>query len=163
MFSSSFDSAVLAKHWDIVISNPPYVSPRAFDTIISPSVRKFEPKLALVPDLIHLGPSTIKPSRDVDVGDAFYSRLLEVAARAGTQIAIFEISDMEQAKRIVAKAMATGKCQYMVIWRDQPDQKSAQSQTVEVLGRRVPIMGEGHARSVVFYKESASEWILSTP
>lgn len=35
--------------WDILISNPPYISPSAYWKTTTRAVRKFEPKLALVP------------------------------------------------------------------------------------------------------------------
>ena len=158
VFSTSFESSVLAKDWDIIISNPPYVSPKAFDTITSPSVRKFEPKLALVPNEVHLGPLAIETSRDEAIGDTFYSRLLEVTAISGAQAALFEVGDMEQAKRVVAKVLGMEESKHMEIWRDQPDQPNEQGKTVEVLGRNVPIRGEGHARSVLLYKDNARDW-----
>ena len=161
VFSTSFESSVLAKDWDIIISNPPYVSPKAFNTITSPSVRKFEPKLALVPNEVHLDPLVIETSRDEAIGDTFYSRLLEVTAISGAQAGLFEVGDMEQAKRVVAKVLGMEESRHMEIWRDQPDQPdqpSEQGKTVEVLGRNVPIRGEGHARSVLLYKDNAREW-----
>lgn len=36
-------------NWDILISNPPYISPQAFDHTTTRSVKRYEPRLALVP------------------------------------------------------------------------------------------------------------------
>src|SRR5690606_11160420 len=58
--------------WDILVSNPPYVSPSAFWNTTTRSVRGFEPKLALVPPAAGAGTA-------VEQGDEFYPRLLAFA------------------------------------------------------------------------------------
>ncbi len=42
-------NGIAQEKWDILISNPPYISPRGFAKQTSRSVRNWEPKLALVP------------------------------------------------------------------------------------------------------------------
>ncbi|KAJ8608996.1 hypothetical protein MRB53_039355 [Persea americana] len=56
---------------DILISNPPYISRQQFRTITARSVRKYEPRLALVPEQ-NMASST-------EDGDQFYPRLWQVA------------------------------------------------------------------------------------
>jgi methylase of polypeptide subunit release factors len=83
--------------WDIVVSNPPYISPKAFSTMTSRSVRNFEPKLALVP-------STSEPVDDEAQGDWFYPQLLELSDAVDANILLVEVSDMNQAIRVASMA-----------------------------------------------------------
>jgi len=69
--------ALAETHWDIIVSNPPYVSQRVWDYghgQLGYSVRKYEPKLALVP-----GQGIAVPD-GWQHQDVFYARLLDIAA-----------------------------------------------------------------------------------
>ncbi len=122
--------------WDIVISNPPYISPNAFDRTTSRSVRNFEPKLALVP-------SRLAPVDDEAQGDWFYPRLLELSEAVDANILLVEVSNMDQAVRVAAMARERKRWQGIEIWRDEP-----QLQQQDVFDE-ISIIGHGHGRSVL--------------
>jgi tRNA1(Val) A37 N6-methylase TrmN6 len=93
--------------WDVLISNPPYISPS--DLIggkTSRSVRKYEPMQALVPPIIKdrrlweesLGLKMV-PREDI-----FYPRLLYLARKLDVKLVVFECGDVAQAQRIVDMA-----------------------------------------------------------
>ena len=153
VFSNRFSNTVAALEWDIILSNPPYVSPRAFDTITSRSVRTFEPKLALVPPSDCASPSNDRESIDEAIGDSFYARILGISSVAKSCLTLFEVGDMAQAKRVVAKALAAFPDRHIAIWRDLPDLKVDETENVEVVGRRIPVYGQGHARTVLIHDD----------
>jgi SAM-dependent methyltransferase len=91
--------------WDVLISNPPYISPSCMvDGTTARSVRVYEPRRALVPpligslDLSTLGVGHVRPE------DIFYPRLLCLAFRLGVRLAVFECGDLAQAQRVVDMA-----------------------------------------------------------
>lgn len=120
---------VKERGWDLIVSNPPYISPESFSKDTTRSVRNFEPKLALVPDDDLLSTSTsdpasasastsLEPSNDMDTSlvsscqpeDIFYARILDLflpGQRQGThrpappKRMLFEVADLEQASRVV--------------------------------------------------------------
>lgn len=119
--------AYLAEEWQIVTSNPPYISPRAFNTSTARSVRAFEPKLALVPpsgshlqDDADSGPPSapsiatnlgLKAEEERranydDSGDAFYPSILSIAHRVKAHVLVMEVGDMPQAERVAALGLA---------------------------------------------------------
>ncbi|RYC56677.1 hypothetical protein CHU98_g9530 [Xylaria longipes] len=156
---------------DVLVSNPPYVSQRGFETDTGRNVRNYEPKLALVPS-----PSP-SPSPACAPEDIFYARLLEIADTLRPRIAAFEVGDMAQAIRVVEMAIAR-RCRHLhpdsssssqredgedgdaarwdvlEIWRDWPDclPSDAEEDGILVCGRKVPVRGSGHGR-VVFLSE----------
>jgi methylase of polypeptide subunit release factors len=130
--------------WDIVISNPPYISPQSFRTTTSHSVRRFEPKLALVP------PSQTFLDDEVQ-GDVFYPRLLEIAQRVRARVLLMEVADMEQANRVAEAAKATGVWRGVEIWRDDPRARGSRE---TVLGN-VNVVGAGEGRSVLCWRKEA--------
>lgn len=138
------------KHmWDIVISNPPYISPRSFITTTSRSVRNFEPKLALVPlDTLD--------SNDEEQGDLFYPRLLDIAEKVDAKIVLLEVADLSQAIRVAKMARQRLRWSGMEIWRDRPDLHSSNR---DLVLDRVPVIGQGNGRAVFCYTQKGSEWI----
>lgn len=83
---------------DLLISNPPYISPSDFrNGTTARSVRLFEPRLALVPP--------IKPSPSLNAnasaGDVFYQRLLELSLAIRARLTVLECGDKKQAERVV--------------------------------------------------------------
>jgi HemK-like putative methylase len=130
--------------WDIVISNPPYISPKSFRTTTSHSVRTFEPKLALVPP-------TRASLNDEAQGDVFYPRLLEIAERGRARVLLMEVADMEQANRVAEMAKATDVWGGVEIWRDDP---RARGSCETVLGN-VNVVGGGDGRSVFCWRKKA--------
>ncbi|KAK5096679.1 hypothetical protein LTS08_007552 [Lithohypha guttulata] len=81
--------------FDVIVSNPPYISPNDFRIggTTTKSVRKFEPRLALVPPSIFL-------DEVVDQADQFYVALVRIAVAAKTRLLVMEIGDTEQALRV---------------------------------------------------------------
>lgn len=130
---------------DVLISNPPYISSKAYRTTIARSVRDYEPKLALVP-------TELPGSTKVDDGDVFYPRLLELAKQLQTQVVLFEVADMEQAKRVVSMAIEQGEWTGIEIWKDEPGVHDSLPQHVTVQDRTVEVRGIGHGRSVFAYR-----------
>ncbi len=146
------DTAIQRETWDIVISNPPYISPRSFTRETSRSVRNYEPKSALVPSTKcpMSGGDRDTQERDLAVGDAFYPRLLEIAEKVNAKLLLVEVADMEQAKRVVDLAVKGGYWEEHEIWRDWPDQGGTlQRDTLKISGRTAQIVGQGHGRSVL--------------
>lgn len=79
----------LGEEVDIVISNPPYISTRGFDRETSRSVRKWEPRLALVP-----------PGQGGISGDAFYPAISDIANQLSARAMLVEVGGWEQVERI---------------------------------------------------------------
>lgn len=140
------------ERWDVLICNPPYISPWGFTHQTERSVRKYEPKLAQVPMVTY--PGTHKPE------DVFYARLLDIGARTRARVMLFEVGDMTQAVRVVRMALehqelkSKGERIVVEIWRDWPDaaplENEATSSVVEAgkESTEVRIKGSGHGRSV---------------
>lgn len=143
------------REWDILISNPPYISPHSFNTTTSKSVRDWEPKNALVP-LLDANGARRDPllgtadDEDVSKGDAFYPRLLEIASRVSAKIVLFEVADLAQAIRVAGMVVRGGQWDGLEIWRDWPGQGGKIKGEVElaVEGRHVDVVGEGNGRAV---------------
>jgi len=89
--------------WDVVISNPPYISARDYAPggRTEPSVRKYEPKLALVP-----------PTSDsAHPEDLFYRPLLRLARAVEANLLVVEVGDSEQASRVHSAFVQTPSSQ----------------------------------------------------
>ncbi|KAK5107563.1 hypothetical protein LTR62_001006 [Meristemomyces frigidus] len=150
-------------NYDILISNPPYISPRAFRRTTARSVQHFEPALALVPPASQQDQATriantnpLEPET-TDPGDTFYPHLLSHAATLNTQIALLEVADMSQALRVAAMAVRQGIWERVEIWRDEPARSSLGR---EVLGgREIVVRGEGDGRSVFLVRGRGCGWV----
>jgi methylase of polypeptide subunit release factors len=143
--------------YDVLISNPPYISTSAFHRTTSASVRKYEPKLALVPPV----PIASVNQATEDDGDLFYPKLYELATRLDTKVVLFEVADMEQALRVAG--LADGDWDVVEIWRDDPSSGGGEVESVDVgegeARRRVGVRGVGNGRSVVAYRGEGSRWL----
>ncbi|OKL56919.1 hypothetical protein UA08_07872 [Talaromyces atroroseus] len=119
------DSAGGKSTWDVLISNPPYISPlNLVNGTTSRSVRRFEPVGALVPPVVDpsiwqaLGLETIVPE------DIFYAKLLSLARQLDVKLAVLECGDLQQAQRVVDMAhelpgiAGDEKEEYAYIWDD---------------------------------------------
>lgn len=178
-YNATSDPAGTGKSsWDILISNPPYISPVAFAHTTTRSVKRYEPRLALVPppppasssSLPSTPPSSAPlPDADSDTnqGDLFYPRLLSIASSLSAKIILFEVADLEQAIRVAAMALKQGIWDGIEIWRDDPssteiaDEQRIVSRDEEqrVLGGKVKIIGRGDGRSVVAYRGVGKVWM----
>lgn len=82
---------------DLLISNPPYISQTEFrNGTTARSVRRFEPKLALVPPHSGSGVEDCMPE------DIFYHRILTLAFKLKAKLTVLECGDSHQADRVVA-------------------------------------------------------------
>ncbi|KAI9657950.1 MAG: hypothetical protein M1821_002607 [Bathelium mastoideum] len=126
-----------AAECNIVMANPPYISPADFNKTTARSVRNFEPRLALVP------PNASDP--EVQPGDAFYPRILEIAKVLRAKCLLVEVADMDQAIRV---ARMIDKLDYKwartEIWRDDPSYHDV----VKFPGTDWLVRGRGNGRSV---------------
>ncbi|KAH6642690.1 S-adenosyl-L-methionine-dependent methyltransferase [Boeremia exigua] len=137
--------------WDILISNPPYISPSAYWKTTTRSVRGFEPRLALVP------PPTLKVN-DAQQGDLFYPRLLKIAEEVEAKVVLLEVADLEQALRVARNAQQVDVFDGIEIWRDDPESSSSQSTTEDGFN----VYGTGNARSVVCWRGAGGPWLGKT-
>jgi len=146
--------------WDVLICNPPYVSREAWKfgrNELSYSARRYEPKLALVPDDDLQRPDGWRHE------DAFYATLLDVAELLKPKMLLLEVGDEAQASRVLSLAaqhpyVASRRCE---LWRDHPDvepgdfehkgAKSSNHQIRDTAGNAlgIPVRGVGAIRSIV--------------
>jgi methylase of polypeptide subunit release factors len=139
-------------NYDVLISNPPYISSAAFRITTAASVRRYEPKLALVPP--HSPAQHI-----IEDGDAFYPKLFDIARLVNSKVVLFEVADMEQACRVAA--MADKHWASVEIWRDDPGANVGETEYADVGHgdrQRVRVRGQGNGRSVVAYTTEGSRW-----
>jgi methylase of polypeptide subunit release factors len=132
--------------WDIVISNPPYISQSGFDKDTSRSVRNWEPKLALVPPDIQLDDPRWSRKEDI-----FYPRILDIAMSSNARIALMEVADTGQALRVARMALDAGFWKSVEIWRDWPAHNDPFAEPIQeaILGGHViAFRGVGHGRAV---------------
>jgi methylase of polypeptide subunit release factors len=86
-------------HCDVLISNPPYISPESFwDGTTSRSVRIFEPKLALVPPL---GVADVVLGIDKPE-DLFYYHIIQLSFTIQAKLVVLECGSRSQAARVAA-------------------------------------------------------------
>lgn len=150
-----------SKHptYDILISNPPYISTVDYWRTTSPSVRRYEPMAALLPSTSGECTNDLLRSNDV-----FYRSILRIAKQADVQIALFEVADLAQAQRVAAMAIEQAIWSGIEIWRDDPSSEFSPSPTEESQDSLdhhsiVPIFGCGNGRSVLVYRGNATEWL----
>ncbi|KAF9732041.1 hypothetical protein PMIN04_011014 [Paraphaeosphaeria minitans] len=146
--STALRHAMLPHIWDILISNPPYISPSAYWKTTTRSVRVFEPKLALVPP-----PPT--SNSGIAQGDSFYPPILGIANEVEAKIVLLEVADLDQALRVARAAQALHVFDGVEIWREQPDEPDSPSP--EAAGFHV--LGQGNARSVVCWRGTGAAWL----
>lgn len=147
-------------HWDILISNPPYISSSGFATSTARSVRNFEPKLALVPATSSKAASDSNlQSNDLQQNpeDIFYPRILSTACKTQAKLVLMEVADMVQAVRVVELAVGMGIWRAVEIWRDWPYQDQNEGEieknyvdiNVNNKFEKILVRGVGEGRAVV--------------
>ena len=130
--------------FDIVISNPPYISSKDYKSTTYRSVRNFEPKQALVP-------LKVQDQEASDDGDLFYPAIFSHAERLKAKVVLVEVSDMDQARRIATLALHRRIWNGIEIWRDDPDDPLMDSEQMRIDETLIPVRGSGHGRSVLMY------------
>jgi methylase of polypeptide subunit release factors len=165
--STATSAATGKNNWDILISNPPYISPSAFAHTTTRSVKRYEPRLALVP------PSPSSPSSpssssspllDAEHGDLFYPRLLSLASSLSAKIILFEVADLEQAKRVASMAEKQGIWEGIEIWRDDPcgdGHQEGDMETETETESGIKVLGAGNGRTVVAYRGEGKDWMCT--
>jgi hypothetical protein len=155
-------------NWDILISNPPYISPAAFAHTTTRSVKRYEPRLALVPPYTSsLHPSSATPLQDSEHGDLFYPRLLTLASSLNTKVLLFEVADLEQARRVARMARKQGVWEGIEIWRDDPcgadeDQAGFEEGSADMVeDGSIKVLGAGNGRTVVAYRGEGKDWMCT--
>lgn len=141
------------RFWDVLISNPPYISPEDYWKTTTRSVRGFEPKLALVPP-------KVRGNMEVEEADVFYPRLLEIAQDSEAKVVLFEVADLNQAERVARMAQNLEIFDGIEIWRDQPD--GTDNDTPNQPQLEFPVIGSGHGRSVVCWRGAGAFWLGKT-
>lgn len=94
---------------------------------------------------------------EVEAGDIFYPRLLQVAEEVGARVVLVEVADMEQAIRVARMVVRKGGriwkgCE---VWRDWPAANGVgdgNGEVVEVEGEMVRVRGEGNGRAVLAWR-----------
>ncbi|KAL5117085.1 hypothetical protein ACEQ8H_005044 [Pleosporales sp. CAS-2024a] len=135
--------ANLPRSWDLLIANPPYISPSGYWKSTTRSVRAFEPKLALVP------PHTPGHS-DTEQADLFYPRLLDIARHVEAKVVLLEVADLEQARRVARRAQELGVFDGIEIWRDDPAVSSSTCSPSDAVGG-YSVIGDGNARTLALF------------
>lgn len=155
IFQDEVTEKLKGRNWDVMVSNPPYISRRAWNYgsgQVGYSVRKYEPSLALVPR------DDIPIPVDWNHEDVFYARLLEIARHLKPRAILLEIGDKEQARRVISRFFqhSLSANSEVQVWRDWPDLASVGDKDclleIPVQGgscRAVPIQGDGNIRSIL--------------
>lgn len=133
--------------WDILTCNPPYISPKSFRKHTARSVRRFEPRLALVPPPPIESVAMNNPMRE---GDTFYPHILRIAKTISCGILFVEVAHLEQALRVARIVQDDGTFDRIEIWRDEPHAPHTELHIDHDF--EFKIRGTGNGRSVVCWK-----------
>ena len=163
-------SLATKSEWDIVISNPPYISPDQYEVggTTSKSVRQWEPRDALVPpDIDHLtlgadrGRLINNDQNKNSRGDEFYPHLLNVAKEVNAKLIVLEVGDTQQAKRVrdhASNLFGAEGALSSEIWRDEgfvDEEQNARNGTNGMIQ-------EGSGRAVVIWRHDWATWRLKS-
>lgn len=169
------DQEAIDTSWDIVISNPPYISEREFigSGVVERSVRRYEPRLALIP------PNDEHEEALPSQPDLFYRLLLSIASKLDAPLLIMEVGDTEQANRVlrlVSKRISPGNTQPLLLesWQDDgsvkryPFTENSRSDVVEENSPKEKEKETGSAgedvsdRVVVCWRDGWARWRLES-
>jgi len=126
-------------------------------------VRKYEPRLALVPDRHEYGVEASERISGFMVKDKkgeseiFYVQLLKIYQKREAKVLVMEVGDQEQALRVVTLALGEKRVRRgskVEIWRDWPgmDKQEGKKDEMVIEGRTVPVKGAGSMRAVVLFR-----------
>ncbi|KAF2755499.1 S-adenosyl-L-methionine-dependent methyltransferase [Pseudovirgaria hyperparasitica] len=142
---------------DILLANPPYISRWGFQHSTERSVRRHEPKMALVPPLPFSIPGKDCPKRadSDDLGDLFYEPLVKTALKSDAKIVWFEVADIEQAARVahLITSMASARPEQLELWREEPMPGIEGLEGKDEIYQGFIVKGRGNGRSVVWWRD----------
>lgn len=147
------DACLGQQEWDVVISNPPYISQTSFNQDTSRSARNFEPRLALVPAV-----GGRHPVGGLDLsGDVFFQRVVDIARSSAATIVVMEVADEEQSQRVLRATRGNEKNKYWkraAVWHDNLyNADCSASRPVGDSLTDVDHIGTGNFRAVVLATE----------
>ena len=161
---------------DVLVANPPYISPWGFQKDTMRSVRAWEPRLALLPPQ-QKEASARSAAQSGETGDLFYGPIVDIAMRHRAKVVVMEVGDWAQAVRVAEIAREKGeelmkrragateespgvarRCwEKIQIWCDEPytrDSKRKEANAWERLfGENIEVIGSGNVRVVVLGRE----------
>ncbi|MCJ1472785.1 hypothetical protein MMC13_001434, partial [Lambiella insularis] len=117
--------------WDLLVSNPPYISPFSFDCGTERSVRNFEPKLALVPPGPRLAAGQFSGQYLEAAADTFYYPLATLTRKISASIMLLEVAGTEQALRVANMVSSSPDTLWegCEVWHDNHDGTFSPQQT----------------------------------
>lgn len=91
--------------FDILTANPPYISPAQFlSGVTTRSVRRYEPRIALVPGSFIGIPEGGDTAGELRRGDEFYHHILPLSRDLNAGLTVLEVGDTAQGGRVVELA-----------------------------------------------------------
>lgn len=144
---------------DVIVSNPPYISEKAFRTETTRSVQRWEPRSALVPvgfgtnasDRVQSLMKNECEGNESLIADRFYQRILSLFRAGQAKVLLMEVGDKAQAWRVVAIAeeLLRGIEVIVEVWRDYPGARErGDVGSGKRFDRGVFVRGVGSVRSV---------------
>lgn len=156
------DSFDLMTPWDVVIANPPYLAPKDYSPggKTEPSVRKYEPKEALVPsdpnsNLLNL------PRLSPLLGDVFYMPLMHIARAVDAKLLIMEVGDSVQAGRVYGSVVTRhpqGHNRQFECWRDDGSVRVLPQRLSKKFDFMAEVDPEVSDRAFVVWMGPMAEW-----
>ncbi|KAL3588680.1 hypothetical protein FPOAC2_10839 [Fusarium poae] len=154
VFSDSDMQQLAVTRWDILVSNPPYISEDVWHHgrgQLGYSVRKYEPRLALVPT------NNLPCPSGCNAADVFYARLLDISELLKPTVVLLEIGDEDQARRVLQLYFVhpIAQSSRVEVWRDWPDLEGTEDSEITVVEEsngethQILVKGDGRIRSLL--------------
>jgi len=166
-FTSDLETQSLTDgSWDVIVSNPPYISGKELTRsgVVEKSVRKYEPRLALVPP----DDDGCDP-QDRGTPDLFYRLLVQIARKVDASLLVMEVGDTEQANRVLRIAHRelaySGNDILLESWRDDSSVRPGNNLgTITHDPERAPVTSEEEIsdRAVISWRGNWGRWRRDT-
>ena len=164
---SVYADSALKSPWDVLISNPPYVSEREYEIETSRSARNFEPVGAIKAAPSATSNASSGSLADIAHGDRFYLPILSLAHRLDSEIVVMEVGSGAQAQRVFqayCEHSQLAQCwEYVQLWNDNPQASSRNVDHISIRGlgggtRDLVSHGVGSPRALVFSASKGYSW-----